>query len=253
MLGRGGDDILSGGAGLDLMIGGRGGDTYAVDITEGARDLILDMGDAPNISGYYSSGLDVLELTGFGSTSEALQHTTIDISGDDLIFTFANPAGSGPAAQVDIRGHFGGASFAMESIQFAPDGPVYHVALLTGDAYTYSVHSGPDQGGEDLVLGTDAADEIYGGIGNDILWGGDGPDHFMFHNEEDAGGGHDVILDFDVAEDVVDFTDIKDLDASGVTVSATANGDALITTVYGEIELLGVNASALEADNFAYF
>ncbi len=255
MIGRRGDDTLDAGPGLDILIGGRDGDTYVFDVTGNTGDVIVDMGNAPTINGYYSSGLDVVELNGYASAETAMRGFDVSIEGDDLILHFANPSDPGVTGQVTVKNHFAGAEYALEVVRFGSSGaePDYHVSFLTGDNYTYSVHSGPDQGGEDIVLGTHGTDELYGGIGNDFLFGGGGADHFMFHDEEEAGGGYDMILDFDTGFDVIDYTDIKTLGFEGVSVAANVYGNAVVSTAFGTIELIGVDAADVTEDVFAFF
>ena len=66
LLGGLGDDILAGGADDDRLLGGGGADTF-VFVDDGSRDLVLD----------FETGVDVLDLTAFGITRDALSiHTT---------------------------------------------------------------------------------------------------------------------------------------------------------------------------------
>lgn len=258
LLGKGGDDRLEAGSGQDLLIGGRGGDAYIIDVTDRGNDIIYDMGNAPRVNGYYSTGLDVVQLDGYGDISEAMHSIDISYSGDDLVLHYASPAGAGQpgsSGQVTVMNHFAGPQFALDGVRFGDSAydPLFHVSYLSGDNYTYSVHSGPDQGGEDIVLGSHLGDEIYGGIGDDILYGGAGVDHFKFHDEEEHGGGNDIILDFEVGRDQLDFTDILTLTMDGVEVSTSSYGNALVTTAYGSIELVGVLEEQVTEDMFAFF
>lgn len=250
IIGRAGNDTLSGLFGNDILIGGRGGDTYRISALDGGTDTVLDKGDLPVINGYYSSNLDHLALSGLGQTDAALRRISLDIQGDHLILSFDN-ADTGISGQINIRDQFSSAFSAIETISFN-QGTAYHISNLSGDDYTYSVHAGPDQGGEDLVLGTDSGDEIYGGISDDILFGGAGADHFMFHDEDDASSGHDTILDFDLAEDKLDFTDIAGFDMSGISVSQNTHGEAVISSAYCEIDLIGISQAAISEDIFAF-
>lgn len=251
-----GMDILSGGGGPDILVGGRDADTYQISVFDDGNDVIADFGNAPIINGAFgSSGLDQIQLTGYGSTTEAMHSIDIEISGDDLIIYYADPSAPGQSGFVTVHNHFLSPKFGIEEVRFGtdPSDPVFHVSNLSGDNFTYSVHSGPDQGGEDIVLGTHNGEEIYGGIGNDIYYGGAGVDHFMFHDEEEHGGGDDIILDFNVGEDKIDFTDIKTLDINGVAVADNAYGNAVITTVYGTIELAGVTTAEVDNGIFEFF
>ena len=57
--------------------------------------------------------------------------------------------------------------------------------------------------GDDIIFGQEGDDIISGGSGDDILYGGSGSDTFLF---DSAADGHDTIKDFDVNEDVLDFS-----------------------------------------------
>ncbi len=65
---------------------------------------------------------------------------------------------------------------------------------------------GPDAldggGGKDVLTGDGGDDYIFGGMGDDIMTGGAGADTFRFLRT----GGHDVITDFNDAEDILDLT-----------------------------------------------
>ncbi len=129
------------------------------------------------------------------------------------------------------------------------------------------------EGGNDLILGGAAADEISGGWGNDdlsghlnddtldggagddvltggkgndLLSGGSGVDMFIFRNT----AAHDTITDFDAASETLRF------EGTGRSFA-----DVLVTTVDGHaqvqvgdvvIDLLGVSAAAIGADDFEF-
>jgi Ca2+-binding RTX toxin-like protein len=243
LVGGFGDDMLMGDAGDDTLIGGKGGDTYVVSSIGSDSDTIIDNGKAPVIAGsYYTSGMDELQITGFTSQDAAMHGIDLQRSGDDLVVFLENTASPGETAQVTVQDHFAGPKFALDQITFAGSwtSAVLHISDLSGDGLTYSVHNGPDQGGDDIVLGTAGDDQIYGGIGSDIMLGGTGADKFMFHDEEDNRGGTDVILDFDPTVDRLDFTDIKTLTRAGLTIGDNSYGNAVISSTYGAIELKGV-------------
>jgi Ca2+-binding RTX toxin-like protein len=121
--------------------------------------------------------------------------------------------------------------------------------------------------GNDAVFGGVGNDTVEGGAGNDYLKGGDGMDRFVF-NPNRAGEGHDMIADFTLGTDkiVLSTADVlastpgllalsgdpnafetTDLDASDLwDLSASYDGDILVTHPNGTIELNGVAyASAL--------
>lgn len=254
MLGLAGQDIFTPGAGSDLMIGGRDGDLYVISASDTEGDIIREMGSAPNINGYYSTNIDEIRLAGYASLAEAMHAIDLSISGKDLVLTYVDPQAPAVTGSVTVQKFFSGNRSGIEAVSFdlGTSVPLFHVSKLSGDDYTYSVHSGPDQGGEDIVVGTNGGDEIYGGIGTDILFGGLGADNFMFHDEVDSNGATDIILDFDIAQDKLDYSDIGTLTFADITVTDSALGHALVGTVYGSIELIGVTSAEVTAGIFTF-
>ncbi|MEM9276263.1 MAG: calcium-binding protein [Cyanobacteria bacterium P01_F01_bin.143] len=78
-----------------------------------------------------------------------------------------------------------------------------HDAIYGGAGYDWL-----DGGnGDDVLDGGDDSDTLIGGLGNDILTGGEGFDVFVFTPEDSLIDGYvDIITDFDVNEDRIDFT-----------------------------------------------
>jgi len=252
LIGGKGNDVLDAGAGDDQLIGNKGGDTYIFSASEAGINTIIDKGDAPLAGPFATAGDDVIRLNG---VSAWMQGIDLEISGDDLVIYYET---TGTAAdqigQITIQDHFLGVRFAIEDIAFGASSLAgnFHIVNLSGDNSTFSVHSGPDAGGNDIVLGTSGDDELYGGIGNNIYLAGSGADIFIFKDEEDNRGGLDRILDFDLTQDTLDFTEIKALSLAGLTIADNAFGNAEISSAFGTIELVDVAASEVTADIFAF-
>ncbi|PKR54541.1 hemolysin expression modulating protein, partial [Thalassospira marina] len=81
----------------------------------------------------------------------------------------------------------------------------------------------------DLMMGGAGDDVINGGAGDDLLVGGAGHDNFVFS----GGGGNDVVLDFQVGEDMLSISKgINDTDISSADdVAARATQDGANTVV----------------------
>ena len=79
--------------------------------------------------------------------------------------------------------------------------------------------------GDDTLIGNDGANVLTGGDGDDTLTGGDGADVFRFYSSE--GPSTDVITDFTVGEDSIEFID----DTTGVVAQAQITTDADGATV----------------------
>jgi Ca2+-binding RTX toxin-like protein len=80
--------------------------------------------------------------------------------------------------------------------------------------------------GDNYLRGAQGDDIINGGAGNDILRGEAGADTFVF----EAGTGNDTVIDYDDAEDVLDFTSFGFTDAAdALSNAADINGDVVFT------------------------
>ncbi|WP_374651575.1 calcium-binding protein [Dongia sp.] len=105
---------------------------------------------------------------------------------------------------------------------------------ITGHAFGEQILGGggddtiTGKGGDDRLLGEEGHDYLRGGAGNDVLAGGSGydlleggkgADHFLFGGES----GTDIITDFDVFEDRIDFDGVT---YKGQAIHSLAEADA---------------------------
>ncbi|MCI0755477.1 calcium-binding protein [Teichococcus vastitatis] len=107
--------------------------------------------------------------------------------------------------------------------------------------------------GNDLMYGGAGDDWLRGGVGGDRMWGGEGSDLFVFNfSREGADNGvgpgqRDVIEDFNLAEDKLDFYGYASLeDVRDFQMSETARGLLFELEYAGserEIELVGLRLS----------
>jgi len=100
--------------------------------------------------------------------------------------------------------------------------------------------------GDDSLDGGSSADTLEGGKGDDQLTGGIGQDTFVFR----ATSEHDTISDFDTNGEILQFKGTG-FDYSDVTVS-TESGHARIEVGTVVIDLLGVSAGSISADDFQF-
>jgi Ca2+-binding RTX toxin-like protein len=238
----GGDDkdVLDAGGGNNFLSGGKGGDSYVISIAGSNTDVISDRGDAPLVGIYATAKDDEIRLTGYASFEEAVHSIDLQISDQDLVIVYESDSPTpGQTGQITIQNQFLNARFAIEKFAIGTSSPIsnFHFANLMGDNFTFSVHDGPDVGANDFVFGTDGDDVIYGGFGTNLLLGGTGADLFIFKDEEDNRSGASIILDFDLNEDTLDFTEIAGLTRAGLTISDNSFGNAEISSIYATIEL----------------
>jgi len=182
LIGRSGDDTLTGGDGVDRLNGGTGADTmtggdgndiYEVD---NVNDVVIEAAgegiDRINASADYTNVANVEFLVGkFADFGLNLTGS----SGRDRI-TGANKINSGDT----LNGE---------------DGNDKLVGLVGNDI----INGGT---GNDRIFGNSGDDIIHGGTGNDRSTGQQGADRFIFN----VGDKRDRITDFDVTEDILDFT-----------------------------------------------
>ena len=115
---------------------------------------------------------------------------------------------------------------------------------------------------QDEYTGTDSAETVEGGGGDDTitglggddtLTGNEGADTFVFG----SGHGDDTITDFTVDTDRIDLTGLTGITQfSDLTISDDANGNAVIDLSAqggGSITLTGVSTSELDADDFVFY
>lgn len=96
--------------------------------------------------------------------------------------------------------------------------------------------------GRDTLMGEAGNDRLVGGQGGDDLTGGLGRDTFVFNLAERSGFStqHDIIRDFEVGVDKIEF--------AGTGVEGMS--DLTITAIYGGATIVGFVNAAGEAEHF---
>jgi Ca2+-binding RTX toxin-like protein len=113
--------------------------------------------------------------------------------------------------------------------------------------------------GNDILSGENGSDLLDGGTGADVLWGGLSPDEFVFRFD----GGDDVVMDFDVKNEVMYFdismfgedSSFEALKASGRMESFWGGVVIHYDGADGQdhtITLMGVSLKSLKASNFDF-
>lgn len=192
--GGAGGDTLSGGTGEDTLHGGTGDDLFLLDATDttGSRDAYLGGGgkDALIIQANVTFNTLTLDAAaGIESVVDEFGAGLRGSSGDDVI---------------DLSG----------------------VADVTG-LYHFSAANLGD--GNDFFIGTNQADIVEGGAGNDTMDGNGGDDIFLGGDGADVyvvrlGMGRDIIADFSAAEDNLHFENLTFIEREAMTDVTDALG-----------------------------
>ncbi len=209
LLGGAGNDTLTGGQGADLLLGDAGSDTYVYNRGDG-QDTIVDQAAQ-------AGGTDKLK---FG-TGIALSDIVLSHSGDDLVIalrdgTDANTL-SGDA--ITVTG-WSDTTNRIETLSF-DGGSELDVSGVENGWY------GLD--GDNLLEGSDGNDFLSGGGGDDTLDGGAGDDYLMGSAGDDVyifnrGDGQDVILEHserDIGTDTLEFG--TEIALSDIVLSRSGN------------------------------
>lgn len=193
--GTGGSDLVVGHLGDDVILGGAAGDALHGDgtqadyaggvLTGGDDDLILgDYGDVTWIGGLLSAvdttaptvgGIDA--IFGNGGSDSILGGQ----SGDIIYGDAAGNATPGATSVSDITVLAG----AGDDYILGDNGELGYVAgvlatMLSTDALV---------GGDDLIVGDQGNDIVFGGFGKDRIWGDN-----AFRADDDAADGNDLLL-----------------------------------------------------------
>lgn len=211
-------DTLDGGTGNDLLRGGDGGDTYIFGTGYG-QDVIAED----------------LEYHAFLQGDPDIVQFASDLTRDDVVFSRAGNdlvvSLTGSADTLTIDNHYVPGSFVysrIEAFHFA-DGDV--ISAAEAEALAILQQS---TDGDDNVLGSNDADLIDAGLGNDIVSGGTGGDVYVFGR----GYGADSINDNGdlpgVSIDEVRFR----TDAAPDDLIIERNGNDIVLTIEGTTDVL---------------
>lgn len=200
-----GNDTLDGGAGNDTLVGGKGNDTYVLD---NASDVITELAgegiDTVKVTFTYTLGATLENLTLLGTaaihgTGNGLDNVLIGNAGyniltggagNDSIFGFAGDDILDGGAGADLLD--GGEGY--DRVTYAG------AAAVSADLANSSLNSGGAIGdtfvGIESVLGTSFADQLFGDLGDNSLFGADGNDTLNGRGGADrlhGGAGDDVM------------------------------------------------------------
>lgn len=233
LFGEDGADVLIGGLGNDRYWGGNGDDTF---IGASGNDT-FDGGDGRDTVSYASA------LSGLRADLEFGDDNTGDATGDVYV-AIENIMGS------DFDDHLFGDNAAANTVS-GGDGK----DRLHGRAGDDVLYGGDEDdvlfggSGHDSVFGNDGADILFGSRGTDVLFGGETVgeiDMFRFHE----GDGQDVIADFELGVDQIEFINrfvgFADLQITQVGADAQVS----YGTLGDVLTLSNVEAASLVSEDF---
>ena len=192
-----GDDMITGGTGDDYLQGGAGADTYIYNLGDG-HDIIYDEGGSEN------SVKDTI-VFGAGITATDLRFSNDSRSWNDIRITIAGAGGSIliknqnlTDAGIETISFADGSTWSLDQLmaRYVLDQQGVGNDLVHGSNLADTISSGA---GNDVVISGAGDDLITGGAGDDYLQGGAGADTYVYN----LGDGHDIIYD-DSTANVVD-------------------------------------------------
>ncbi len=248
LLGGAGDDMLFGGEGADTLDGGAGGDT----LDGGDDDDLLIGGEGDTLVG--GDGIDTADFSNASSSIDEISGGGLEPPGD-----FFQVSAFSTSTSSDVISFSSGESAEISEIEILIGTDFDDTMIYSPFAIMYGGAGNDFIGGSnasDSIFGDAGSDTLMGLLGDDILGGGSGADIFRFYFRntpgDESGHGLDVIEDFEIGVDKIQF-DVADIDLTFDPLDfITQQGeDAVIS--YGDgssITLLGVDGESLEGDDF---
>ncbi|MGI9422025.1 MAG: calcium-binding protein, partial [Hyphomicrobiaceae bacterium] len=246
--GEGGNVISDFRPGQDRLDFSAFGDGARVRVFQQETDTVVEIGDVSvKLQGINADALTAASVVGAAFPRAAGEQVENDQSGVIRTGTDGNDDLRGADGNDELRGLGGNDRLAGglgDDRLFGGDGDDFLLGQLGND----ELFGGA---GDDLLIGSTGNDRLdggagndglNGGVGNDVLFGGLGNDIFAFA----PGDGNDVIGDFQVGQDQLDFSGFGD----GVTATLRQDNDDTIVTVGDvSVRLEDVNVEELTAQS----
>ena len=258
-----GDDVLYGGTGDDILDGGKGDDVLYGD-TDTGGGVIAALTVALDVNAALTDvdGSEALAVAIAGVPTGAILNLGTDggngtwtLTGEDLSnldsLTMTLPEGS---EAIDFTLQVSATSTEADTGDFATSSGVIDVTFAGG-----GVEGGADQlyggQGNDTLYGGGGADVLDGGQGDDTLYGGTGDDQLYGGQGDDVlyGGAGDDFLDGGQGDDIIDGGAGDDVLIGGqgddTFVFRAGDGNDIILD-FGEQDELRFEGPEFSAENF---
>jgi len=233
LYGGDGHDTLDGGEGYDILYGGIGGRKYYDKITNlstGNDTYLFGRGSGQDFIYDYdatSGNLDTILL----DSDVTPDDVALSRNNNDLTLTIEDTGDT-----ITVSNWFESDEYQIERIGFA-DGTVWNVPIISEMLYkgtagndvligSYAADTIQGLEGDDQLYGRAGDDILDGGAGNDTLYGQTGNDTYLFGR----GSGYDVVIDQDNTAGNLD-TILLNSDITPGDVTLRRNGDSLIFTI----------------------
>ncbi|MDJ0628422.1 MAG: Hint domain-containing protein [Rhodobacter sp.] len=281
--GRGGDDSISGGTGSDTLVGQDGHDTLSGDagadtlsghagddVLHGGGDGDVLYGDEGSDTLYGGDGDDTLvgahltdELYGEGGDDTFLLQSTYAWGSDTIVGGETDETGGDTIDASEVTTSVTVTYAGNEAGTITDGSDINTFTEIEGFTLTDQADAF-DASASSLAVTVDAgggADTVTGGSGDDSIATGAGDDIVVLNQS----GGHDVILDFDIADTDGNGATNDQLDVSGlldgegnpvniwdVTVTDDGSGNAVLTFPEGEaVTLQGIAPAQMTGPQMA--
>jgi len=224
----------SAGSGLTQQVDTLAGEDYTLSITFGTtpNGTSFEVWWDGNLVASYDGSANA-PVNAEGSWTPPLDPSAItNISDDQATISFTVP-GVGQDTELELR--------AYHTAGGSGDGMLVHRVTL--DAVS--------PGGDDVLVGGEGNDLIYGQGGNDTLWGGEGADMFVYSMLNQ--NGSDTVMDFEVGVDRIMLVDAIDANTTGSSSPVMVeNSDENLTYEdflgTGDLGLFASQAIGIEED-----
>jgi Ca2+-binding RTX toxin-like protein len=237
LIGNSRANILTGGAGADILDGGAGIDTasYATSPSGVNVSLMTGMGTGGDAQGDTLVNIENLTGSNFDDTLEGNAGNNKLVGGlgvDTVSYAHAASGANGLGVTVSLA-----ITKAQNTVTAGKD-TLIGFENLTGSQFN------------DKLTGNTGNNVLTGLGGNDILTGGAGHDTFVFG----PGFGKDVITDFSLENDVIEFDNSMFANFDSVVSAASQAGSNIVITLDADntLTLTNVMVSALHHDDFSF-